>query len=475
MRIIRILQTAEIQPVETETTSIVAVPAVMLPIASPIMAEQSEPETDELSVPDESAVEAVAVSEEIVEETAVESEAVSEETIEESVAEPISVFEKPTEDILVEAVDVSISEETAEESTVELAEVSEKTSEPVIIPEEIAEESVIEPVVIPEEIVEESAVETTEAPEEAVVEEKFGSTVAMWDSIDEEFDDILSGYGKGKKKPAKKADKKDFVPPQPQPKPKPKKSAVSTSVIHQHFEQKGYVVVESHTPVFIEGLKSLAFNIGDNYTHAANFLKEIKKAICSPNCKSFERRMKYRFGNNTEGNKFVRRLAHDFCKYGIFTEFAESSSEISATIADVPRVTSFLTGYWLEIYSASIVQETVKNFAEKHGYSYEVLMNVKLVNAMSANRTYAHELDAVFSVANKCFAFEAKSGTVDYQVLYNTRKELSFVPEQYILLTAGITDRMQIEMLSYFYEYYISSLADFRNNLTKMINKSFNI
>lgn len=242
------------------------------------------------------------------------------------------------------------------------------------------------------------------------------------------------------------------------------------SVIDRHFAVNGFIVAESSVPQTIAGLKDLTYRIGANYSRTAPFLRELRKAICNPNSKG-DRNICYRLEKST-GNFF-----HDLCgkmkQYGLFTKYFINGNVLTATVSPVPRVIAYLNGQWLEMYASFILEDVVSEFSKGNGYGYEILTNVKVKNANSAH-VYAHEVDCVISIDEKCFAFEMKSGGQfdDYSGLYQTRRELHFVPDRYLLLSTEL-DEDSAEVLQYFYEFYITGMKNFRSRLVEMINRAF--
>ena len=241
------------------------------------------------------------------------------------------------------------------------------------------------------------------------------------------------------------------------------------SVIDRHFENNGYIVMESSALKTITGLRELTYMIGDSFTFTASFLTEARKAICKPTAKG-ERILKMTIEKNAAA--FFNRFAYSLKHYGILTKYVIDRNIFTASISPVPRVINYLTGQWLEMYSAFILEDVVRDYATLHNYKYEILMNVKVSSVASIGK-YAHELDCVFSVDNKCFAFEVKSGQFeDYCNLYNTRKELHFVPDHFLLLSTSL-DETAAATLEYFYEFYITGMTKFKSHLTEMINNAF--
>lgn len=255
---------------------------------------------------------------------------------------------------------------------------------------------------------------------------------------------------------------------------KKKKSAVTRnsegSTIHNHFESNGFVVIEYSKLPEINGLKELTSLIGDNYKYTAQFLKAARQAACAPNSKG-ERVM--RFSINNEAGDFFHSFLNTLKKYGLLTKYFINGNLVTATISPVPKVLSYLTGRWLEVYASQILESTVSDYAHQHNVDYDIFMNVKVASITSVNK-YAHEIDCVISISDKCFAFEAKSGAFDdYSMLYNTRKELKFVPDHYLLLSTSIEDIEVAQTLQYFYEFFITGIETFRESLLTMINKAF--
>lgn len=244
----------------------------------------------------------------------------------------------------------------------------------------------------------------------------------------------------------------------------------SSNTINHHFEMNGFMVVEASRPQTIAGLKSFTYQIGENYIYTAPLLKEIRKSICSPKING-ERILDFKFDKLAES--FYHQFFNIMKQYGIFTKYIINNNVLTATISSVPRVINYLNGQWLEMYSSFIIEDIVSEYARANNYKYEILTNVKVTNINSVH-IYAHEVDCVISIGDICFAFEMKSGQQfdDYSSLYNTRKELRFIPDRYLLLSTAI-DEDTAETLAYFYEFYITGIARFKNCLIDMINKAF--
>lgn len=241
------------------------------------------------------------------------------------------------------------------------------------------------------------------------------------------------------------------------------------SIIHKHFAANGYTIVESSKSKAIPGLKNLTYMIGDNYIYTSDFLKEVRKSICTPNAKG-ERILIFQIGKESGG--FFHQFSRALKRYGLFSKYFINGDMLTATISTVPRVLSYFTGQWLEMYCTYVLEDVVGEYAKENSFDHEILMNVKVSNTASCY-LYAHELDCVISIADKCFAFEVKSGQFnDYSNLYQTRKELKFVPDKYLLLSTSL-DEETAETLQYFYEFFITGIHGFRRCLRKMLNMAF--
>ena len=261
-----------------------------------------------------------------------------------------------------------------------------------------------------------------------------------------------------KKKEKKSVKKKKKVNP----------NADNSNVINHHFETNGFLVVESSKPQTIAGLKELTYQISNNYMHIAPLLKEIRRVLCTPSSK--EKNLRFEFVQSSTG--IIRKFCFNLKKFGLFSKYFIDRNILEATISNTPKIIMYLNGQWLEMYTAFITQDIVSEFATQKGYTYEILTNVKVTNIQSVH-VYAHEIDCVVRIADKCFAMEMKSGHFDdYSTLYNTRKELHFIPDHYLLLSTEV-DEDVAETLQYFYEFYICRIENFKERLSEMINKAF--
>ena len=250
---------------------------------------------------------------------------------------------------------------------------------------------------------------------------------------------------------------------------KEKNNSTSNSIIEQHFANNGFIIIESSASQTIAGLKSLTYDIGKNFSFTAPLLKAARKAVCAPNAKG-ERILHYTIDKKIKA--FYQQFISKLKQYGVFSKCEINGNSLTATISPVPRVINYLTGQWLEMYSAYVLEDVVSEYAKTYGYKYEILMNVKVSNIKSGGKC-THEIDCVISVDDKCFAFEMKSGQFDdYCELYNTRKELHFVPDRYLLLSTSLNDEVA-ETLKYFYEFYITNMDGFRSSIIEMLNKAF--
>lgn len=240
------------------------------------------------------------------------------------------------------------------------------------------------------------------------------------------------------------------------------------STIEEHFRKIGYEIVESHKPLSgntgLQMLSKLLFKESDAMKP---MLKVTRTAICQNNG-----RFTFVLDKSPTVSRTQKEIVNKLFQYGVFTSWSVDRNQIHATVARVPRVVGFVNGTYLEIYAASAIENVVRTFSESRNLEWDVLTNVKIARP---GHTFEHELDAIFSISDKVFAFEAKSGSnfYDFEKLYNTRKELCFVPDYYLLLCTSLSNRELADTLEYFYQYYISGTNDFEQKLNAMIHKAF--
>ena len=94
---------------------------------------------------------------------------------------------------------------------------------------------------------------------------------------------------------------------------------------------------------------------------------------------------------------------------------------------------------------------------------YEVLCNVKVADKEGVQ----HEIDLMFSIGEKVFAIEQKSGVNFFD--YDRYRLLA----EY-LVNSTLLDKDATKCITYFYRYYICNSADYVSTLSAMIDKAFN-
>lgn len=418
------------------------------------------------------AVTADTIDDEKSTESAIESEAssVDSDVISENTDEPVSASAGMECDVITVA-DISISSVLNEYETVEAIPRDDSEDQIQIVDDDNTDNS--------EEFSNDTAIcdeENSSYSESAMDSEVAVSSIFREDIYEEQYGDMVAPHIE--KMPTNKRKNSAVSKTSPNKKTEVKEkpinsdstlSSSTSSIIDQHFGKNGYIIVDSSTSQTIAGLKSLTYLIGENFSLTAPFLKAARKAICAPNAKG--ERILY-FTIEKDVSAFFHQFAGTLKQYGVLTKYFINGNALTATISSVPRVINYLTGQWLEMYSAYILEDVISEYAKAHGYKYEILMNVK-VSSIKSCGVYAHELDCVISVDDKCFAFEMKSGQFDdYFNLYNTRKELHFVPDRYLLLSTGLDEEVA-STLQYFYEFYITGMGGFKSRLKEMIDKAF--
>lgn len=84
-----------------------------------------------------------------------------------------------------------------------------------------------------------------------------------------------------------------------------------------------------------------------------------------------------------------------------------------------------------------------------------------------------HELDIVFRVGENVFWSEIKSGKFsDFDCYRKLGVLMGVNPDRHILLTAEKSDEAA-EVISWFYQFYVSNIENFKKKLEEMIDKAF--
>lgn len=253
--------------------------------------------------------------------------------------------------------------------------------------------------------------------------------------------------------------------PRPVISPKVQKVKDSTD-IKSYFMLKGFSVDTNSSKKCIPQIELLAHYVAKNNTLTNTFLKFIRENIPK---KEFVFTYSMDSLSAQEQGATVS-LAECFTEYGIISDFFynKSLNTIHGKISSAPRVINFLNGDYLEYYAHSVTQKVIEEAAENHGCDSEIYSNFKIQKDGDK-----HELDLVFRVGKNIFWCEVKSGKFSDFDCYRCLGLLMGVnPDRHILLTAEKDDE-KCEVISWFYQFYVANIHNFKKRLTDMIETSF--
>ena len=200
-----------------------------------------------------------------------------------------------------------------------------------------------------------------------------------------------------------------------------------------------------------------------------------------PTCLTFMKYIRTSFSNKTSHCNFplssipeeerpaTRALARELENCGLLSDlFIKPDESIIGTFPLIPRVGEFISGDFLEIYTAGTVSRILQEKAAALGCGYELLSN-----AVVEGGSEVHELDLLFRLDDRLFWCEVKSGRFsNYTKYYRIGRWLNLPPENCILLTAEKSPS-SCETISYFYEFHVSNIETFPEALTNMIDDAF--
>lgn len=236
--------------------------------------------------------------------------------------------------------------------------------------------------------------------------------------------------------------------------------------VKNYFASKGFdIQADEHSPC-IGPVETLAFMVASNYRSCKLFLKHIRENVAR---KCFH--INYSVSQLTDCERdSVVLLAEKFGKYGIISNvyFNRYTGFVNGVVSSAPRIINFINGDYLEFYGRTVVERVVKEAAEKYGTDYEVYSN-----AIISKAGEKHELDVVFRVGDNVFWSEIKSGK--FSDFDNYRKlgiTMGVNPDRHILLAAE-KNMETAEVISWFYQFYVANIENFKDKLVEMIDKAF--
>lgn len=221
-----------------------------------------------------------------------------------------------------------------------------------------------------------------------------------------------------------------------------------------------------------EGVKKLACRMAEEYGQLRDFCRMLRA------CNSGTGR-KFSYIAPAGNTECVRQFAEDMRKYGVLVfpdQIAPSAGcrdrMISGHIPDTAAIVTFFNGLWLEKFAFIEAEKAAKESAEKLGTDYEVMANVMIEEENTGRK---NELDVVIRVGRSLFWIECKCGTLHesvYRKYYELGRRISVVPDHMIFLAAELDDAEKSEIISYFYQYRVCGLNDYRRSLREMLERA---
>lgn len=243
-------------------------------------------------------------------------------------------------------------------------------------------------------------------------------------------------------------------------------TAIKKTDVNTYFVTKGFDIRFNVQSSCIDPVEDLALLIAVNYRACKAFLKYIRENMVH---KCFH--INYCVAQLPENDRdTVVSLAERFGEYGIISNvfYNRNTGFINGIVSSAPRIINFINGDYLEFYGRAVSERVVKEVAIKHNVDYEVYSNVVITKAAEK-----HELDIVFRVGEYVFWSEIKSGKFsDFDNYRKLGVLMGVNPDRHILLVAE-KDNETAEAISWFYQFYVSNIDNFRDKLIEMIDKAF--
>ena len=221
--------------------------------------------------------------------------------------------------------------------------------------------------------------------------------------------------------------------------------------------------------------------VGNNYDITRGILEQIKSRISKAYFDPRKTKFSYpppEILNITDSEyREIRQMGQKLSDYGIINSFKASDDRkvITYKLSEKTIVRQLITGTWLEQYAAVNAENTVREFCEKHGYHFEMLCDTAVQEIVNSNR---HELDLVFTVEDKFFAMEFKSGEnspvyTDYVTL--CEKVLKLPKSQFLMFISTLGDKHDLRKLRGKYGLRFANMNTFTQEIVEMLNEAFGI
>lgn len=249
---------------------------------------------------------------------------------------------------------------------------------------------------------------------------------------------------------------KDALVPEPIPVEEP------TLSIQSIMKEKGIEIQECNTEP-IAPVQSLSQFLAEQYALSYPFIKFLRERYTKKSTECFF----YLTSFPMDQIDAIIAVASKLASYGIISNYyVREKTVISGSLSYSTRVMNYLTGSFLEIYAASATEEVIREYASGEGIDYELIRNAKVVNGTGE----IHEIDLLFRVGDKVFWSEVKSGSFsNFDKLREVGLFLGLNPDKHILLSAETSDEIA-DAAAWFFQYYIASIANYKEKLIDMID-----
>lgn len=209
------------------------------------------------------------------------------------------------------------------------------------------------------------------------------------------------------------------------------------SAIDKHLAANCITVLEKHYPEIESELNEIGYllnGIADHIGEAEDLIHTLRKAIAENDGKFTYNPKKL----PAEQRESVHKVMLLLKQCGIFSEVTMLNT-YSGMVSTATRVRSFISGLWLELFSQQHGIEIISEKAKQLNLPYEVLCNVKVADKEGIQ----HEIDLMFSIGDKVFSIEQKSGVnfFDYDRYRLLAEYLHLIPDRFMLVNSTLLDK----------------------------------
>lgn len=247
--------------------------------------------------------------------------------------------------------------------------------------------------------------------------------------------------------------------------------ALAAVTVRELLRQRGFRIISYKKQDAPEGVMKLAQRMAKDYPQIKGFCKVLRSCGSGTN-------KKFSYIAPESGMEQTTKFAEELRRYGMIILPEQISSAagcpgrtISGRISESPQVTNFLNGLWLEKYAAGAAEEMAEKAAARLGVDYEVLTNVMVEEIETGIH---NELDLLIRVGSHLLWIECKCGNF-HEAAYMKYRDLglrmSVVPDHMLLLSADLLNQETGDVISYFYQYTVCGLDQYRRYLNEMLQR----